>query len=84
MKRELELVLGKLIKKNAAYKELLTRNPRETGEILNFFKANEKHHQLLNEYFPASNMNQQEIVKRTANRVGLNLPNKPEHLKMQE
>ena len=74
VKKELESIISKLVKVNPIYKELLSLQPKHSQEVLNYFKKNESHQKLLNEYFPASNFNEQEIIKRTANRVGLNLP----------
>lgn len=50
------------------------RNPQDALNLLTYFESNRKHHEMMNLYFPASSLSPEEKIKRTANKVGFNLP----------
>jgi tRNA U34 2-thiouridine synthase MnmA/TrmU len=66
--------LKQLVNKNSLFRELLAKQPKDLKEIETFFESNERHHNLLQQYFPLRDIDSQELIKRTAARVGLEVP----------
>jgi hypothetical protein len=49
-------------------------NERDSNDLFTYLQANRIHHEMIQQYYPASTLTPAEKIKRTANRVGFNLP----------
>ena len=69
---ELELIAKK--SNQSIFKELTRLDKRDQKDIGIYLESHRVHKELMNQYWPTSTLTNQEKLKRTANKVGFELP----------
>jgi hypothetical protein len=75
--REIEHITSKS-SQSLFKKELLKLSTKDAEDVGAFLEASRKHTELMNQYWPTSSLSPEEKLRRTANKVGLELPKQAE------